>query len=78
MWWPTQPGKLLRVNKAFETLVGIKPSAILGRTVYDLETEKIFSPSVLAIVLKEKKRVTIIQKNLYRHRGYRYRSSVVR
>ncbi|MEQ8175658.1 MAG: sigma 54-interacting transcriptional regulator, partial [Syntrophomonadaceae bacterium] len=58
-------GITLRVNEAFEKLTGVKGSEMLGRNVEDLVRERgIVSESVSALVLKEKKPVTIMQKTL--------------
>lgn len=55
-------GKILLANKAFEANMGVKVPEVLGRKVIDLEQEEMFKPSVIALVLREKRRVTIIQK----------------
>lgn len=55
-------GTTLLANKGFEEMSGVKISEVIGKNVYDLEEKKFFNPSVNGIVLKEKRRVTIIQK----------------
>lgn len=58
-------GITLRVNEAFEKLTGVKGSEMVGRNVEDLVRERgIVSESVSALVLKEKKPITIMQKTL--------------
>lgn len=54
-------GNLLMVNNMFETLSMLKKSDVVGRNVSDLEREKIFSPSVIRLALKEKRKVSILQ-----------------
>ena len=54
-------GIVLLVNKTFEQIAGARPDEVIGRSVYDLEKEAVFTPSVIALVLKEKRRITIIQ-----------------
>lgn len=54
-------GTTLKVNGACERLYGLKASDLVGRHVRDLERDGIFSPSVTAIALREKKRVTFLQ-----------------
>ena len=56
-------GITLRVNEAFEKLTGVKSSELVGGNVEDLVRERgIVSESVSALVLREKKPVTIMQK----------------
>lgn len=58
-------GITLRVNEAFEKLTGVKSCEMLGRNVEDLVRERgIVSESVSALVLQEKKPITIMQKTL--------------
>ncbi|MGI5920458.1 MAG: sigma 54-interacting transcriptional regulator [Syntrophomonadaceae bacterium] len=58
-------GITLRVNEAFEKLTGVKSSELVGRNVQDLVKERgIVSESVSAMVLKEKKPITIMQKTM--------------
>lgn len=57
-------GYVMRVASSFERFYGIKDSeSIIGKTVFELEREGIFRPSVIAMVLKKKEKVTIVQKN---------------
>lgn len=57
-------GKILKVSKSFETVYGITENEIIGKTVYEMEKEGIFKPSVIAEVLAKKKKVTMRQKNI--------------
>ncbi len=54
-------GKILRANAVFEENFGIKLSAVLGRTVGELEKKKIFFPSVTRMVIDNKSTQTVIQ-----------------
>jgi PAS domain S-box-containing protein/TyrR family helix-turn-helix protein len=56
-------GEYLLVNRAYEALVGVKANEILGKSVqYLLDKGYISAPAVTHLVLREKKRVSIIQK----------------
>jgi len=58
-------GTTLRVNEAFENLTGVPANEMVGLNVEDLVRERgIVSESVSALVLQEKKPVTIIQRTL--------------
>lgn len=58
-------GITLRVNEAFENLTGVPGSEMVGHNVEDLVRERgIVSESVSALVLKERKPVTIMQRTL--------------
>lgn len=58
-------GITLRVNEAFEKLTGVPGKEMVGRNVEDLVRERgIVSESVSAIVLRERKPVTIMQRTL--------------
>jgi PAS domain S-box-containing protein len=54
-------GKVLRANAIFEENFGVKLSAVLGKTVDELEKKKIFFPSVTKLVLDKKNVQTVIQ-----------------
>lgn len=55
-------GVTMRVNKATERLYGVRGEDLIGRSVYDLEKERLFYPSVTALVLRVKHTVTILQR----------------
>ncbi|MEQ8201100.1 MAG: sigma 54-interacting transcriptional regulator [Syntrophomonadaceae bacterium] len=58
-------GITLRVNEAFENLTGVPGSDMVGLNVEDLVRERgIVSESVSAMVFRERKPVTIMQKTL--------------
>ncbi|HML37515.1 MAG TPA: sigma 54-interacting transcriptional regulator [Bacillota bacterium] len=54
-------GMTVYVNDAFEKMTGAPVSAVLGKTVFEAEEEGIYRPSISAIVLKERRQVTLIQ-----------------
>lgn len=54
-------GKTLRVSAACERLWGYKESDLVGRTVYQLEAEGVFKPSVTRLVLEKKEKVSFVQ-----------------
>ncbi len=51
------------VNKSCEDLYNVKREEVIGKSVEELEKEKIFNPSVAKMVMKEKKQVTILHNN---------------
>ena len=55
-------GKILRVSVACERLYGLNASEISGMSAAELEAEGFFYPSVVRLVLEEKRPVTVIQK----------------
>jgi PAS domain S-box-containing protein len=57
-------GTALRISaEACERLYGVKPEQLIGRNVMDLEAEGYFFPSSFPEVVREKKRVTVLQTN---------------
>lgn len=56
-------GRAIRVSDSYETHYGVNAESIIGKSVYELEEEGVFKPSVTAAVIKERKKVTIMQKN---------------
>lgn len=54
-------GVLRWVSHCFERTYGIQGKQVVGRTTYELEKEKIFSPSVAALVLKTKRMTTVTE-----------------
>ncbi len=55
-------GNTLFVNKAFEQISGIAGEDVLGKNVKDLEEQAAFTPSVTSLVLKEKRKITVVQE----------------
>jgi len=54
-------GFTLKINKASESLYGLKEEEIIGKHVSKLEALGLFSPSITPQVLRTKKRSTLIQ-----------------
>ena len=57
-------GVTVYANDAFEKMTGASVSAVLGRTVFEIEAENIYKPSISAIVLREKRQITLIQRGM--------------
>jgi PAS domain S-box-containing protein len=55
-------GIVLRAIKNSEEIYGEGSSTLIGESVFELEKKSIFSPSVTARVLKEKREVQVMQK----------------
>lgn len=56
-------GKVVRVTDTYDRHFGVSAEYVLGKSVYELETEGVFTPSITAIVLETKKKVTKRQIN---------------
>ena len=56
-------GRVMRVSPSFESFYQIKEEDVLGKTVYELEKEGVFRPSVIARVIEQRKRITMTQKD---------------
>ena len=56
-------GVALRVSDSYEEHYDVRVEDVIGKSCYELEGEGVFVPSVTAMVIKEKKKVTILQKN---------------
>lgn len=54
-------GVILRVSDSYEQHYSVKKEDILGKTVYEMEKSGVFNPSVTARVLKEQRKVTLLQ-----------------
>ena len=56
-------GVMLWVSPCFERTYGLSSKNIVGRTTYELEADRVFSPSVAALVLKTKRVATLTEVN---------------
>ncbi len=56
-------GVIIWLSKSFEAMYGVSRADIMGKTVYQLEEEGVFKPSITAIVLKTGQKTTMRQKN---------------
>ena len=54
-------GITVRVNRAAERLYGLRQEELIGRSVFDLEREGVFYPSVTGLALKLRRQVTVLQ-----------------
>ncbi|MEH7502782.1 sigma 54-interacting transcriptional regulator [Neobacillus drentensis] len=57
-------GIILRVSEATEGIYNMKPQEMIGRSVYELEKEGVFTPILTPLVIKEKKKVTLVQTTI--------------
>lgn len=62
IWLADSNGNTLRVNRAFCRLVGLKREELIGEKTAELEKKGVIFPSVTNLVLREKRRVTVIQE----------------
>ncbi len=56
-------GIALRVSESYEEHYKVRAEDIVGKSCYELEDDGTFVPSVTAMVLRERKKVTTLQKN---------------
>ncbi|CAN7563615.1 sigma 54-interacting transcriptional regulator [Rossellomorea sp. LjRoot5] len=54
-------GIILKVSEATGGIYNVKSEDMVGKSVYDLEKEGIFTPILTPLVLKEKKKITLVQ-----------------
>ena len=54
-------GKTLEVSSAASAIWGVDAAQLVGKSVYELEQERIFYPSITRMVLESKRRVQAIQ-----------------
>jgi PAS domain S-box-containing protein len=57
-------GIILRVSPSCLFIYGKEVSYLIGKSVYELEAENIFSPSVTARVLQERKEIQVMQRTI--------------
>ncbi|MGB9791587.1 MAG: sigma-54 interaction domain-containing protein [Thermacetogeniaceae bacterium] len=57
-------GTVIFVNKACERLYGIKASDIIGKSSFELAAKGLWCPSITPYILKEKKRISLIQETI--------------
>lgn len=55
-------GKVIRVSPDFEEVYGISKKNAIGKSVYELEREGYFKPSIVAQVIKTRQKITMRQK----------------
>ncbi|WP_110928531.1 sigma-54 interaction domain-containing protein [Bacillus massiliglaciei] len=54
-------GTILRSTKTTSQIYGMDENELIGRSVYDLEKEGIFKPAITPLIIKKKKKATIVQ-----------------
>ena len=54
-------GIIVKVSEGTGMVYGVKAKDLMGRSVYELEKEGLFTPLATPLVMKEKKRVTFVQ-----------------
>jgi TyrR family helix-turn-helix protein/PAS domain S-box-containing protein len=57
-------GIILKVSEATEGIYNMKSKEMIGRSVYDLEKEGVFTPILTPLVIKEKKKITLVQTTI--------------
>ncbi|WP_235846503.1 sigma-54 interaction domain-containing protein [Neobacillus drentensis] len=54
-------GIILKVSAATEGIYNMKSNEMVGRSVYELEKEGVFTPILTPLVIKEKRKITLVQ-----------------
>lgn len=54
-------GKIIKVTNVSGFIYGLEPESLLGKSVYELEEQGIFSPAITPLVLKNKRKVITVQ-----------------
>lgn len=57
-------GIILKVSEATEGIYNMNSKDMIGRSVYDLEKEGVFTPILTPMVIKEKKKITFVQTTM--------------
>ncbi|MGB9975576.1 sigma 54-interacting transcriptional regulator [Thermovenabulum sp.] len=55
-------GKILRLNAAFAKYLGVPREDVIGKNTEELEKNRVIYPSITKLVIKEKRRLTLIQQ----------------
>lgn len=55
-------GIVIQVEERFNDTYGLPPETLVGKSVFDLEKEKVFNPSIAAIVIRTKEDATVVQE----------------
>lgn len=56
-------GIVLRISPTFEDVYGVDGDYVVGKSIYELEEEGVFTPSIIAKVLEKKEKITMQQRN---------------
>ena len=54
-------GKVIQISDTYERKFGFEKESIIGRSIFDLEAEGVFKPSVCANVIRNKKKIITTQ-----------------
>lgn len=57
----SREGRIIKVTQISGELYDVKPAELLGRSVYELEAEGIFSPAITPQVVTKKKKIVMVQ-----------------
>ncbi len=57
----SREGKIIKVSQISGEHYGVGPADLLGKSVYDLEAQGIFSPAVTPLVVEKKKKIVTLQ-----------------
>ncbi|MBT2581562.1 sigma 54-interacting transcriptional regulator [Planococcus sp. ISL-109] len=55
-------GRILKVTELSGQHYGVAPQALLGRSIYELEQEGLFTPAVTPLVIERKKKLVLVQE----------------
>lgn len=54
-------GNVIRANPATERISGVVPDQVIGKSIYEIESDRTFFPSITPLVLENRKPTTILQ-----------------
>lgn len=57
----TREGKIIKVTQISGEHYGVTPAELLGKSVYDLEAQGVFSPAITPEVVEKKKKIVTVQ-----------------
>lgn len=55
-------GRIIKVTEMSGLHYGVEPAALLGRSIYELEREGVFTPTVTPQVIERKKKLVLVQE----------------
>ncbi len=55
-------GRIIKVTEMSGLHYGVEPAALLGRSIYELEREGVFTPAVTPQVIERKKKLVLVQE----------------
>src|SRR5690554_1396108 len=55
-------GRIIKVTELSGRHYGVAPQALLGRSIYELESEGVFTPAVTPLVIERKKKLVLVQE----------------